>query len=221
MEDLAIIKKEFANKRAAEYRSRGYEVLRDAPLDFMPGFCADLLARKNGETRVIAVQTRTGLSVTPALEELAEAISAMPGWSFDLQLVSEPERLEAPDCAESFDAASIGRHIAEAERALDTGFAEAAFMLAWSACEATVRSLAAAAGVDIQRVTQSGYLLRHAVYRDAISQDDYERLSKMLPYRNAIVHGFAASDFDARQVHDLIAVVRKLQRAAPAHAPAV
>ena len=51
MEDLAIIKKEFANKRAAEYRSRGYEVLRDAPLDFMPGFCANLLARKNGETR--------------------------------------------------------------------------------------------------------------------------------------------------------------------------
>ena len=60
MEDLVIVKKEFANKRAAEYRSRGYEVWQDAPLDFMPGFRADLLVRKNGETRVIAVQTRTG-----------------------------------------------------------------------------------------------------------------------------------------------------------------
>ena len=213
MEDLAIIKKEFANKRAAEYRSRGYEVLQDAPLYFMPGFRADLLVRKNGETRVIAVQTRTGLAVTPALEELAEAISTMPGWSFDLQLVSEPERLDAPESAEPFDAADIGRHVDEAERALAAGFVEAAFVLAWSAAEAAVRSLAAAAGVDIQRVTQSSYLLRHAAHRDAISQRDYERLSEMLAYRNAIVHGFAASDFDAQRAHDLIAIVRNLQRA--------
>ena len=216
MEDLAIIKKEFASKRAAEYRSRGYEVLQDAPLDFMPGFRADLLVRKNGETRVIAVQTRTGLAVTPALEELAEAISAMPGWSFDLQLVSEPERLDAPESAESFDPAGIDRRIVEAERSLAEGFAEAAFVLAWSAAEAAIRSLAAAAGVDIRRVTQSRYLLRHAVHQDAISQRDYERLSEMLAYRNAIVHGFAARGFDAQQVHDLIAVVRKLQRTAAA-----
>ena len=213
MEDLAIIRKEFADKRAAEYRSRGYEVWQDAPLDFMPGFRADLLVRKNGETRVIAVQTRTGLSVTPALKELAEVISPMPGWSFDLLLVSEPERLDKPECAKPFDAAGIDRNIAEAERALEAGFPEAAFLLAWSACEAAVRILAAAAGVEIQRITQTRYLLSHAVYQDAISERDYERLSAMLACRNAIVHGFEVKDFDAERTKKLIATARKLQRA--------
>ena len=33
-------------KTAEEYRSRGYEVLLEAPLDFLPGFTADLLVRK-------------------------------------------------------------------------------------------------------------------------------------------------------------------------------
>ncbi len=213
MEDLAIIRKEFADKRAAEYRSRGYEVWQDAPLDFMPGFRADLLVRKNGETRVIAVQTRNRLSVTPALKELAEAISPMPGWSFDLLLVSEPELLNAPPGAEPFDVAGIARSIAEAERALDAGLAEAAFVLAWSAGEAAVRILAAAAGVEIQRITQTRYLLSHAVYQDAISERDYERLSEMLAYRNAIVHGFEVSGFDAERTKKLIAAAKKLLRA--------
>ena len=53
MEDITIIEKQFAEKTAAEYRSRGYEVFRDAPLDFLPGFSADLLVRKDGESKVI------------------------------------------------------------------------------------------------------------------------------------------------------------------------
>ena len=34
-----------AQKTAEEYRSRGYEVLLEAPLDFLPGRRADLLAQ--------------------------------------------------------------------------------------------------------------------------------------------------------------------------------
>lgn len=216
MEDLTIIKKEFANKRAAEYRSRGYEVWQDAPLDFMPGFRADLLVRKNGETRVIAVQTRTGLSVTPALKELAEVISPMPGWSFDLLLVSEPERLDKPECAKPLDAAGIGRSIAEAESALEAGFPEAAFLLAWSACEAAVRMLLAAQDFEIDRITQARYVLGHAVFHGVISHDDDAFLSDMLAFRNAIVHGFEVEDFDGERTKKLIAAARELERACAA-----
>ena len=96
MEDIAIIEKGFANKTAAEYRSRGYEVFQEEPLDFLPGFQADLLVRKDGETKVIAVQTRTSLVMKPGILELAEALSSKPDWSFELLLVGEPERLDAP-----------------------------------------------------------------------------------------------------------------------------
>ena len=213
MEDIAISERQFIAKKAAEYRSRGYEVFQDTPLDFLPGFRADLVVRKDGETRVIEVKTRTSLAVTPQMTELAEAISARPGWSFDLLVVGEPERLETPESAQPFTQSHIERRIDQAEKALAMGFAEAAFLLAWSACEAAVRVLTAAEGVDIRRATHSGYILGQAVYHGAISRNDDEYLSGMLAYRNAIVHGFDVPDFDDERARELIVAARKLQQA--------
>ena len=121
MEDIAIIQKQFIAKKAAEYRSRGYEVLQDTYLDFLPNVSADLVVRKNGETKVIQVTTRTSLAVTPEMADLAEAISAKPGWSFDLLVVGEPERLDAPDNAQPFTESDIGRRIDQAETVLGMG----------------------------------------------------------------------------------------------------
>lgn len=213
MEDIAISERQFVAKKAAEYRSRGYEVFQEIPLDFMPGFVADLVVRKDGETRVIEVKTRTSLAVTPQMTELAEAISARPGWSFDLLLVGEPERLDAPESAQPFTESHIDRRINQAEKVLAMGFAEAAFLLAWSACEAAVRVLAAAEGVEIRRATHSGYILGQAVYHGAISRNDDAYLSDMLAYRNAIVHGFDVPDFDDERARELIAAARKLLQA--------
>lgn len=213
MEDIAISERQFVAKKAAEYRSRGYEVFQEIPLDFMPGFIADLVVRKDGETRVIEVKTRTSLVVTPQMTELAEAISARPGWSFDLLLVGEPERLDAPESAQPFTESHIDRRINQAEKVLAMGSAEAAFLLAWSACEAAVRVLAAAEGVEIRRATHSGYILGQAVYHGAISRNDDAYLSDMLAYRNAIVHGFDVPDFDDERARELIAAARKLLQA--------
>lgn len=213
MEDIAISERQFVAKKAAEYRSRGYEVFQEIPLDFMPGFIADLVVRKDGETRVIEVKTRTSLAVTPQMTELAEAISARPGWSFDLLLVGEPERLDAPESAQPFTESHIDRRINQAEKVLAMGSAEAAFLLAWSACEAAVRVLAAAEGVEIRRATHSGYILGQAVYHGAISRNDDAYLSDMLAYRNAIVHGFDVPDFDDERARELIAAARKLLQA--------
>ena len=216
MEDIAILKRKFSDKRAAEYRSRGYGVIQDAPLEFLPGFRADLLVSKDGENKVIAVQTRTSLAVTPEIDQVAEILGSKPGWSFDLLLVGEPERLDAPENVQPFDGEDILRRIDEADGAFAAGFAEAAFLLAWSACEAAVRAMVAAEGVDIQRVTHAGYVLGQAVFHGALSSDDDKYLSDMLRYRNAIVHGFEVTDFDAMRAKDLIIAARKLHRACAA-----
>ena len=210
MEDIDILKKKFSEKRAAEYRSRGYEVLQDAPLEFLPGFQADLLVRKDGESKVISVQTRRSLAVTPEIDRVSEILGTKPGWSFDLLLVGEPERLEAPENAQPFTGEDILSRIEEAEGAFATGFAQAAFLLAWSACEAAVRILVAAEGVDIRRVTQAGYVLGQAVFHGALSSNDDMYLSDMLGYRNAIVHGFAVKDFESNRAKNLIIAARKL-----------
>ena len=97
-------------KTAEEYRNKGYEVLFEAPLDLLPGFRADLLARKGDEVRVIVVKSRSSLAADPRIGELARLIDSKPGWSFELVLVSEPEKLDSPEGARSFEGekSSIG-----------------------------------------------------------------------------------------------------------------
>ena len=67
-----------ARETAAEYRRMGYEVAREAPLDFLPGFRADLVVRKDDEVKVIEVKSRSSLAADPR-EPLAKLL-ALATW---------------------------------------------------------------------------------------------------------------------------------------------
>ena len=203
-------------KTAEEYRSKGYEVLLEAPLDFMPGFRADLLVRKGDEARVIEVKSRPSLAADPKIGELARLIESMPGWTFELVLVGEPEKVDSPEGARSFESAGILHRLEEAERSLQAELPEAAFLLAWSASEAVIRELLAAQGVSGKSITSPGYVLDQGVFHGVISRNDYDALTRMRKYRNAIVHGFGTDDFNGELVMELIATIRRIMTT-PAH----
>ena len=204
-------------KTAEEYRSKGYEVLLEAPLDFMPGFTADLLVRKGDETRVIEVKARPSLAADPKISELARLIESKPGWIFELVLVSEPEKLDSPEGARSFEAGKIQQRIEEAERSLQAKLPEAAFLLAWSASEAVIRELLTAQGVSSASITSPGYVLDQGIYHGVISRDDYDALTRLRKYRNAIVHGFGMDDFNDDLVTALIATIRRIMTTPTLH----
>ena len=216
MKDVEIVQRNFIEKTAAEYRSKGYEVEQNCPLAFLPGFLADFVVRKDGETKVIAVKYRASLTESPKISELAQILHDKPGWSLELLLVGEPEKLDSPEDARSFAAEEIRQRIAEAEKALGHGLGEAAFLLVWSAFEAATRELITAEGVSIERVTQSGYVLDQAVYHGVISRDDYDYLADMRRYRNAIAHGFDVNGFSDEKVTELIGFVVRLLDSEPA-----
>ena len=129
-----------AQKTAEEYRSQGYEVEQGAPLEFLPGFRADLLVQRGDETKVVAVKARQSLAADPRIAEVARLLESKPGWSFELLLVSEPERVESPEGISSFDGEHIAKRLEEAEQSLNGGLPEAAFLMAWSALEAAMRA---------------------------------------------------------------------------------
>lgn len=198
------------HKTAEEYRSKGYEVQFEAPLDFLPSFRADLVARKGDDVRVIEVRSRSSLAADPRIAELTRLVDSKPGWSFELVLVSEPEKLESPEGARSFEAENILKRIKEAEKALQSGLPEAAFLLAWSASEAVIRGLLAARGVTSTSITSPGYVLDQGVFHGVISRDDYDAMARMRKYRNAIVHGFGVNDFSDDLATKLIGTVRSI-----------
>ena len=208
--DTAITEIQLIAIRAEEYRAQGYEVSQNVPLDFVPDFKADLVVRKDGHTKVIAAATRTTLARRNALKELGQLLNNKPGWSFELLLVGEPEKLESPPGSRSLAEKSIDQRLGEVERAEKTGLHEAAFLLAWSAAEAVVRSLVAAEGVVIERVTTPDYLLDMAVYHGAVSRDDYNYLFNLMTYRNALAHGFEVDDFDGSLTANLVETVKRL-----------
>ncbi len=201
-----------ARRTAEEYRSKGYEVSVEAPLDFMPGFHADLIVRKDNEVKVIEVKSRSSLAASPEIIELARTIDSKPGWTFELLLVAEPEKLDSPEGARLFERENILRRIEEAEKALGSGLSEAALLLAWSACEAAIRVLIAAQGVSSTGITTAGYVLDQAIFQGVISRDEYHNLTSIQEYRNAIVHGFSHNDFSDELVSDLIEAVRRMIR---------
>ncbi len=197
-------------KAAEEYRSNGYEVELAASLDFMPDFSADLLARKGDEVKVIEVKSRPSLAADPKVSELARLIESKPGWSFELLLVGEPEKLDSPVGAHSFERGKIVQRIEQAEKSLEAGLPEAAFLLAWSALEAATRALIEAQGVSDTRVTTPRFVLDQAVFHGVISRDQYSALVRMLEYRNAIAHGFSIDDFNDDMVTELIDAIRRI-----------
>ena len=195
-------------KTEEEYRNKGYTVLREAPLEFMTDFVADLVARKDDETIVIEVSTRAGLALNPRIGELVETLHAKPGWSFELLLVGEPEKLESPASAQPLYGQGTLERLNQAVRALESGLAEAAFVTAWSALEAATRALIAEEVGANSDITMSGHVLDEAVFLGIISRSDYDDLRNMMKYRNAIVHGFSPSDFGNHMVTELIGRVK-------------
>ena len=209
-EELAVIEKQHADLIAAEYLGKGCQVLREVPLDFLPGFCADMVVKDGYEIKVVEVKTRPSLAANPGLHEFERIINSRPGWKFVLQLVGEPDRLDAVENAQSLDEAGILDRLSQAETALDAGLPEAAFLLAWTAAEATVRMMVKAEGIAVERATNPAYILGMAVAHGAIDRDNYRHLLGIMEYRNAVAHGFEVNDFTGALVAELTGNVRFL-----------
>ena len=198
-------------KKADEYRNQGYEVELGATLDFLPGFHADLIVRKDGEAKVIEVKSRSSLAANPKIRELAEIIDSKPGWSFDLLLVAQPEKLEAPPNGEHpLELQNILQQIEEVETLLAAGHSNAAFLLAWAACEATLRMLLTEHGEVEHGITTTNHLFNQATFLGILSREEYRHLTHVQKYRNAIVHGHSHGGFDEELVTDLVQDVRRM-----------
>ncbi len=211
MEDITILEKRRANEVAQNYLDQGYEVAREVELDFFPGYRVDMLVKKGDQTKVVEVKTRTSFARNPAMNELADILYDKADWSFVVYWLGEPEVMYSPDDARPFEREDVLGRIENAERLLELGFSEGAFLLAWSATEATVRLLIEQEGIStIKRMTNSGYTLGTAVTEGVLRREDYDYLFNAMKYRNAAIHGFNSNDISEVLVTDLIETTRHL-----------
>jgi hypothetical protein len=217
MEAISSLERQRARVLAEEYRRKGYEVVEEPSQeqlpDFLSGYRPDLLIRKGDEAIVVEVKSRTSLAQETQVRELARLLRTKPGWNFELIVVGEEERLRAPEGAHPFDRDDILRGLEAAEKLLQAGFADAALLLAWSASEATVRLLTEEEALVLERLAPL-YILKQAVMHGVVSREEYHFLTKVLEYRNALVHGFKPIDFEPALVTELISTTKRLLQSA-------
>lgn len=213
METTVDLEKQHARALALEYRNRGYEVIEEPSQEqlpsFLTGYHPDLLLRKASEAVVVEVKSRGSLAKEPEIRQLARLVRTQPGWSFELMVVDKGEQLETLEDAHPFTREDILRGIEETGRLLASGYAEAALLRAWSVAEATVRLLVEEEGLAVERPTPQ-FMLKQAVMNGVISREDFRLLIQSLKHRNALVHGFTPSDFDATLVSALTDTTKRL-----------
>ena len=213
METNILSERQRVQELAQEYRSKGYEVIPEPSPEQLPDFLGeyrpDLLVRKGSESTVVEVKTRSSLAENPRLRDLARILHTKPGWKFELVMVREKEKLNAPEGARPFAKEDVYSRLETVEGLLDTGSSEAAFLLGWGALEATVRLLAEEEQLTLERIAPS-YLLHQAVTNGVISREDYALLLRAMKYRNALAHGFKIADFDTDLVREFVNTTKHL-----------
>jgi uncharacterized protein YutE (UPF0331/DUF86 family) len=75
--------------------------------------------------------------------------------------------------------------------------------------EATLRLLARKEDIVLDRLDPF-YVLNQAVMHGIIARDEYNFLTKVMKYRNALAHGFKAVAFDRALVKELISTTQRL-----------
>ncbi|WP_419837290.1 hypothetical protein [Candidatus Poriferisodalis sp.] len=181
-------------KTAKEYRERGFDVSLGTRLKFLPGFRPDIVATKGDDNRVIEVKRRMTLQKDAAIAELARVVESEPGWQLDLVLIPEAHQLAAPDDSQPLGISEALHRLSHAQHLREAGNLESSLLIAWSACEAVIRTLLQEETGRRAEVPPSSLLIDSATMHGVISHDDGDYLKQLLPLRNAVAHGMSHAD---------------------------
>ena len=195
---------------ADEYRRRGYDVVvepRDVVLpEDLRGYRLDLIATKGDELVIIEVKRSNALPDDPELQPLAQ-VAERSGYRFELVV----DRPSPPVPAHE----TVLRRIADAERLLDVRQLEAAFLIAWSALEGALWSLA---HKYLDEPEGTGLRLVSQLYSEGVVSDkQYAILRHAIPVRNQLTHGFDVERPNESLISNVIQLAQRF--AAPAFVP--
>jgi len=199
---------------AREYRTAGYEVIVAPEAGQLPDFVApyypDMIAWNQQETVVFAVKSQKTLAASPELPAIAEAVHGRTGWRFELVVTNPRERATFVTATEQLlSPAEIQRRLREADFLAEQEAGEAAFLLAWSATEAVVRTLAVRERVAGEKDAFE-FIVKNLFAHGILERSHYETLTEAVKVRNTLVHGYKEPQALATLLHRVIAVTGHL-----------
>jgi hypothetical protein len=201
---------------AREYRRQGYEVTIEPQPHELPAFLAsfrvDMLARNETENVIIEVRTQESLTGTPELDALAQALQDKPSWRLELVVTNPKDRssIQLRNAA-PLDYEEITYRLREAKELSGQEHGEAALLMAWSAIEALLRSIADQETIPVVPA-QPEQLTKSLFIYGLLDREQYQTLQKGLQARNTVVHGYKEQESFAATLDRLLHVANQVMK---------
>lgn len=202
---------------AVEYSRKGYDVNLPTDQSTLPQFLKeanylpDLIVKSAAECLVIEVKTSESLRRDKRLSEVSDLVNRQPGWQFLFVLTNPKTPTVAPVTATSErwqDLLAKSRHPALRQH---PELSDAAFLFAWSAFEALLRS--DEQKDDSPRAAKTSLsLVRDAVIKGLLDRKDMVRLEALFRVRNSILHAGGAACTSAEDVADVQRYAEEIAR---------
>lgn len=200
---------------ASRYRAKGYKVIeRPAPEaipSFLDGITPDLVATTDSDYVIVEVKSSPAVE-SDRIVRIADAVAANPPWRFELVSANPVSAPDVPVFADLASSEHVQRFLEDAEMLLHQNHPEAAALITWSAIEAILRRRAITAGVDLERQSSSR-LLTELFGMGEIERPLYDKLLRLMEFRNAVAHGFRPR-VTVPDIAEIVKDARLLQRAA-------
>lgn len=211
----STIEQEKIDAIAAEYRSKGYDVRVRPSLDDLPSFLRvfgpDIIAMAPADNVVIQVKSSPRFDAVE-VQKIAEAVKSHSQWRFEMVFVSQPAAPDVPVQEELAGDEHVTRMLVDAETLSHQGHLEAASLIAWSAVETILRRRAQNDAPEIERQS-SARVLKHLYSLGRLDPEVYEKLLRLMEFRNAVAHGFQPRNAGP-SIDEIIGDIRRLQNAA-------
>jgi hypothetical protein len=182
-------------KVAAQYRSRGYDVIveptpRELP-EWLSDFRPDILARSDQEQVVVEVKAANAVRGEDWLAFLADAVGQHEGWRFEFVNVPGPRRTRTTEEPLTVVGSRHVQEYADAARELEkAGYKEQAFVLAWTAFEGAFRTAFDRDRVKVGSANPTSVLKTLWSMGYLPERSDQNRLERLWEVRNRLVHGY-------------------------------
>ena len=203
---------------AREYRQKGYSVtIAPSPVDLpreLAAYQPDLVARRPGDSVVVEVKTRRTVRDEPNLRTLAKVIETLPGWRLEFVLTNPRQKPVAPLGAEPPSPSVLVERLDGAEKLARTKRTEAALLLAWSAAEGVLRTVAAKEGLPAETWTPE-HVLKELYSLGLMSKTTHAAFRERLKDRDALIHGFTAPRLRSSDIEGFVDRIRSLMTGFP------
>jgi REase_AHJR-like len=213
MTGMEIRHHEKVRELAEQYEAQGFQVSVEPARGTVPfdlgNYSPALIAQKGDQHLIVEVKPSSDRVSIERFRNIAEEVGQHPGWRFLLVTLNDVESRSLPGAADELASwREAAERVARAERLLDAGDADAAFLLMWSALEAMLRRHAQSVALPLERLPSQA-LIKHLYSQGELSMTQYDRAMTALRLRNLLAHGSPATQLgDAAS--DLRSLIKEL-----------